>query len=150
MTMDGCERRQTQPFVVRFMTTAQSSRGWRKPTLRFIVKFQDINPYDWPWAYVMPTSSICRSDIHAVLNALPRVTFSRFDFCTGTWTGRLELTVFFSNQERRPACWWIWWSKHQVNTFKNAHKIDGVNITSRWSALLFHLWWVSCLVFIVV
>jgi hypothetical protein len=40
MTMDGCERRKTEPFVVRFMTTVQSSLGWRKLTLRFIVVFK--------------------------------------------------------------------------------------------------------------
>jgi hypothetical protein len=45
MTMDGCERRKTEPlFVFRFMTTVQSSLGWRKPTLRFIVKTQAVGP----------------------------------------------------------------------------------------------------------
>jgi hypothetical protein len=40
MTMDGCERRKTEPSVVRFMTTVQSSLGWRKPTPCVIVKLQ--------------------------------------------------------------------------------------------------------------
>ncbi len=31
-------------FVVRFMTTVQSSLGWCKPTLRFIVEIQGVDP----------------------------------------------------------------------------------------------------------
>jgi hypothetical protein len=42
--MDGCERRKTEPFAFRFMTTVQSSLGWRKPTLRLIVEIQGVDP----------------------------------------------------------------------------------------------------------
>ncbi len=34
------ETHKPEPFVVWFMTTVQSSLGWRKPTLRFIVVIQ--------------------------------------------------------------------------------------------------------------
>jgi hypothetical protein len=34
----------TETFVVGFMTTVKSSLGWRKPTLRFIVKIQGVDP----------------------------------------------------------------------------------------------------------
>jgi hypothetical protein len=44
MTMTDARDAKMEPFVVGFMTTVQSSLGWRKPTLRFIVKIQGVDP----------------------------------------------------------------------------------------------------------